>query len=228
MLSSLEQRDSELTSMVDPLPSHQTTCPWNPSPRRTWQTNQPGYSTCYCASSIMITSSIAVPVRKWPCLTCSLDSVHVLGLTSHWTLPFTMPTCPQSGRKHFNKPSWVFLRCTLLLTSSSPVGQMISRWFLALYVHTDNTMRPSLLKMVLFSVEKPSLFLNREGEDTTSTTPVPSRNHQSPVAHMWMHLLAQYKKAIEKYVHQCETCTWFQAAHNAAAPLTPTPTPSHP
>ena len=34
-------------------------------------------------------------------------------------------------------------------------------------------------------------------------------------------------KAIEEVVHQCETCTWFQS-QNAAAPLTPTPTPSHP
>ena len=34
-------------------------------------------------------------------------------------------------------------------------------------------------------------------------------------------------KAIEEAVWQCETCTMFQA-HNAAAPLTPMPTPSHP
>ena len=34
-------------------------------------------------------------------------------------------------------------------------------------------------------------------------------------------------KAIEEVVHQCETCTWFQG-QNTAAPLTPTPTPSHP
>ena len=33
-------------------------------------------------------------------------------------------------------------------------------------------------------------------------------------------------KAIEEVVHQCETCTQFQA-QNAAAPLTPTPTPSY-
>ena len=45
------------------------------------------------------------PVRKWLCTTPSLTSVHVLALTSHWTLPFIMLTCPQSGRKHFNKPS---------------------------------------------------------------------------------------------------------------------------
>ena len=34
-------------------------------------------------------------------------------------------------------------------------------------------------------------------------------------------------KAIEEVVCQCETCTWLQS-QNAAAPLTPTPTPSHP
>ena len=34
-------------------------------------------------------------------------------------------------------------------------------------------------------------------------------------------------KAIEEFVHQCETCTKFQA-QNAATPLTPTPTLSHP
>ena len=34
-------------------------------------------------------------------------------------------------------------------------------------------------------------------------------------------------KAIKEVVHQCETCTWFQS-QNAAAPLTPTPTPSCP
>ena len=34
-------------------------------------------------------------------------------------------------------------------------------------------------------------------------------------------------KAIEEVVCQCETCTWFQS-QNAAAPITPTPTPSCP
>ena len=34
-------------------------------------------------------------------------------------------------------------------------------------------------------------------------------------------------KAIKEVVCQCETCTWLQS-QNAAAPLTPTPTPSHP
>ena len=34
-------------------------------------------------------------------------------------------------------------------------------------------------------------------------------------------------KAIKEVVHQCKACTWFQS-QNAAAPLTPTPTPSCP
>ena len=38
---------------------------------------------------------------------------------------------------------------------------------------------------------------------------------------------AGINKAIEEAGQQCETCTWFQA-QNAAAPLTPMPTPSHP
>ena len=39
----------------------------------------------------------------------------------------------------------------------------------------------------------------------------------------WPHI----NKAIDEVVHQCETCTRFQA-QNAAAPLTPMPTPSCP
>ena len=61
-------------SMVGLSPSSQTTNPWNPSPRRTWQTHQPAYSTCYCTSRAMITPSVTALVRKWSCLTHSLGS----------------------------------------------------------------------------------------------------------------------------------------------------------
>ena len=71
--------------------------------QRTWQTCQPICSTCYCASRAMITPSVTAPVRRWPYPTHSLSSVHILDLTSHWTLPSTMLTCPQRGRKHSNK-----------------------------------------------------------------------------------------------------------------------------
>ena len=48
---------------------------------------------CYCPGKEM-----ALPMP-------SLTSVHILALTSHWTLPFIMHTCPQTRRKHFDKPS---------------------------------------------------------------------------------------------------------------------------
>ena len=38
--------------------------PWNPSPRRAWQTHQPICSTCYYTSRATITLSITAPVRK--------------------------------------------------------------------------------------------------------------------------------------------------------------------
>ena len=142
------------------------------------------YTICYCPSKEM-----ALPHAL------SLTSVHVLALTSHWTLPFIMLTCPQSGRKHFNKPSWVILRCMPLPTSSSPVGHMTSRRFLTPCILTGNIMRPSPSKMALSAVEKSCCSSFRKGENTTPTTLVPSRNHQIPVAHMWMYLLAWYKQS---------------------------------
>ena len=63
-------------SMAGPSPSSQTTSPWNPSPRRTWQICQPTCSTFYCTSMAMITPSITTLVRRWPCPTHSLSSVH--------------------------------------------------------------------------------------------------------------------------------------------------------
>ena len=110
-----------------------------------------------------ITPSITAPARKWPCLKHSISSVHVLDLTSHWILPSTMLDCSQRGRKHSNKPLWATLRCMLSLTWSSLVGRMTSRWFLACYAHTDNIARPSLLKMALSYVEKPSSSLCQKG-----------------------------------------------------------------
>ena len=88
------QRDSECMSTVGLSPSSQTTSPWNPSPRRIWQTCQPVCSACYCTSRAMIAPSVTAPVKKWPYLTHSLSSVHVLDPTSHWTSPSTMLTCP--------------------------------------------------------------------------------------------------------------------------------------
>ena len=176
----------------------------------------------------MTTFSITTPERKWPCLMPSLTSVHVLAQTSLGIFPFTMLTCLQSGRKHFNKPSWVILRCVPLLTSSSLVGQITARRFLAPYIFTDNLMRPSPSNMALSSLERPCLFLHSERET------ILHQLHQFDQRITKSQLLTHgcifwpgISKAIEEVVHQCETCTQFQA-QNAATSLTPTPTLSCP
>ena len=121
------------------------------------------------------------PVRKWCCLMPPLASVHILPPTSHWRLPFIMLACPQTGRKHFNKPSWVIQGCMPLLTSSSLLGPLTSRRSLTPYIHTGNIMRPSPLKMALSYVGKPSLFLLRKGRkyytSSTKGSPNPSCLH---------------------------------------------------
>ena len=68
----------------------------------------------------------------------------------------------------------------------------------------------------------------QKGENPASTASIPSRNNKVTVAHtcgsfFWPGI----NKAIKEVVCQCETCTQFQS-QNAAAPLTPTPTPSRP
>ena len=51
------------------------------------------YILCYCPSKEM-----ALPEA-------SITSVHILALTSQWTLPFIMHAHPQTRMKYFNKPS---------------------------------------------------------------------------------------------------------------------------
>ena len=180
---SLKQRGSECMSMIGLSSSSQTTSPWNPSPRRTWQTCQPTWSTCYCASRAMITPSVTAPVRRWPCLTHSLSSVHVLDLTYHWTLPSTMLACPQRGRKHSNKPLWATPRCMPPLTWSSLVGLMPSRQSLAHYTCTGNIRRPSLWKTALSYVEKPSSSLHLKGRGYYSNS---TSSTNDSLKHSWL------------------------------------------
>ena len=164
--------------MVDPLPSNQTTSPWSPSLRRTWQTHQPNCSTCYCGSRAMTTFSVTTPTQH-PLLLQSMSWTWHLRI-----LPFIMVSCPQAGRKHSNRPLWVKQRCMPLLTSSLPVGWMKSRRFLVPYILTGNIVTPSLLKMALSSVQKPSLFLLQKGREyysnytsSTQESPNPSCSH---------------------------------------------------
>ena len=105
---------------------------------------------------------------------------------------------------------------------------MTSRRFLTPYVLTGNIVRPSLLNDALVLHGEALVVPPSERERIL---------HQLHQFHQGMtksQLLAcgyifwpGINKAIEEVVHQCETCTQFQA-QNAAVPITPTPTPSHP
>ena len=69
------------------------------------------------------------------------------------------PVCRKSS-------NWLLrqmLRCVPLLTSSSLAGPMKSRKFHIHYVPTSNTVKLSLLKIDLCSMEKPSSSLHQKG-----------------------------------------------------------------
>ena len=105
---------------------------------------------------------------------------------------------------------------------------MTSRQSLACYTHTGNIGRPSPWKTALFNVEKALIIPLSERERMLQLL------HQFHQGTTKAQLFAcgcvfwpSINKAIEEVVLQCETCTWFQS-QNAAAPLTPMPTPSCP
>ena len=74
------------------------------------------------------------------------------------------------------------------------------------------------------SPQHPSI---RKGEGLWYSAPITPRNYQNTVAFYGCVFWPGINKAIEEAVWQCETGMRFQA-QNAALPLTPTPTPSHP
>ena len=150
-----------------------------------------------------------------------------LALILHWILPSTMLACPLSQRKPSN---WVWrwmLRCVPWLTSSSLAGLITSRKSHIHCIPTGNTVNHPLLKMDSCSMENPSSSLHQKGRQSL----VHCTSHQGITK---MQLFNQgsviwpgINKTIEEAVQQCETCMSFQAL-NAVAPLTSTPTPTHP
>ena len=115
----------------------------------------------------------------------------------------------------------------LSLTSSSLVGLMTSRWFLALYTPYWQNCETLTVEDGLVLHGEALIVPPLEREDTTQL----HQFHQGITkSHLLMHgciFWPGINKAIEEVVHQCETCIQFQA-QNAAAPLSPTQTPSHP
>ena len=179
-------------SMVGLSPLSQTTSPWNPSPRKTWQTHQPICSACYCASKATITLSITALVRKWPYPTHSLGSV--LSWTQHPTGHCHPPCSPVPTEEESIPTSlceWPWDACSC---------QHDHHWLAQWHQGGPSSVTPILATLwdphhqrwpclMWRSPHHPS---TRKGEDVTATPPVPSRNHQSTVVHSWMCLLARH------------------------------------
>ena len=160
---SLELNGSEHMPMVDPSPLNLTTSHWNQSVRKGLQIHLPGCSACYYVCNGMIMFFTTALVRKWLSQIHSHVSSPNMSPRLHWILPFTMPTCPLSERKSSNWFLRWMLRFMPWLISSSLAGLMISRKSHSHYIPTCNTMNQSLLRMNLFSVEKPSSSLHHKG-----------------------------------------------------------------
>ena len=213
--------------MVDPLPSNQTTSPWNPSPRRTWQTCQPSYSTCHCTSRAMTTFSITAPVRKWPCLMPSHLSPHPgpeipLDIAIHHI--DLSPDQKEAFQQAFvSDPEMCAL--TEFIITSWPDDIKKVPCPLRPYWHHGETL-----------TIKDGLVLYGEALFVPSS----ERERILHQLHQFHHGITKSQlltsgcifwpginKASEEVVCQCEICTWFQA-WNAATLLTPTPTLSCP
>ena len=215
--------------MVGLSPLSQTTNPWNPSLRRTWQTCQPICSTCYCTSRAMITPSVTIQVRKWPCLAHSLGSAPILDPTYCWTSPSTMLACPPERKEAFQQafvsnPKMHAL-AKMIITGWTDNIKVVPYPLCPYWQHSWDPHHHRWPHPMWKSPHHASI---RKAEGATTALPVPPRNHQSTVVCtcgcvFWPGI----NKTIEEAVQQCETCTWFQA-QNAAAPLTPMPTLSHP
>ena len=221
LLSSLEWRDSELTSTVDPLPSNQTTSPWIPSPRRNWQTCQPSCNAYYCTLQ-GYDYIICYHPSKEMALPDTLLSLQSTSWCWHSTGHCHLPCLPvsKSGRNHFNKPSWVILRC---MHSCQHHHHWLDRGHKGSSFPLTSVLAtpwdPHCWRLPCTLWRSPHYSSFGKGESTVTTAPVPSGNHQSPVPHLhgcifWPGI----NKAIEEVVCQCETCTWFQA-QNVAVPL---------
>ena len=147
------------------------------------------------------------------------------------SIGYCYPPCLHNARptkKLSSKPPSVIEKCKLLPTSSLLAGPRTSRKFLVpsvLYWQHRETLTiedglvlqgealvipPAKREQVLHQLHQFHQGITKSQLLTCGSFFWPSIN-----------------KAIEEVVCQCETCTWFQS-QNAAVPLTPTPTPSHP
>ena len=110
----------------------------------------------------------------------------------HCTLPFTMLACPrEEGSISTSLCEWS------QDAHSCQHHHQLARWHkgssLPLMSILPTLWDPHHWRWPCPLWRSPHCSSFRKGENTTSMAPVPSRNHQSPVTGIWMHLLAWYK-----------------------------------
>ena len=204
--------------MVDPLPSNQTTSPWNPSPRRTCQTCQPGSSPCYCSSRAMITSSATTPLRKWPCLTPSLSlfSPHPgpdipLDIAIHHAC--LSPEQKEAFQQAFVSDPEMCTLTDIIITSWPDDSKVVQHPLCPYWQHHDNLTIEDGLVLHGEALIIPPL----EGERILHQL---LQFHQGITKCQLLVCRCVFwpgiNKAIEEFAHQCETCTQFQAQNTAA------------
>ena len=169
--------------------------PWNRSSRRTWQTYQPGCSTCYCASRLWLHSLLPPQQRNGPAwcplfLQSTSWPQHPTG-NCHSSCS---SVCRPEGSISTSLHEWCRDVCPCWHHH-----HQLARWHqggsLPLMSLLATSWNPHHWRWSCPPWRSPHCSSIRKGENTTLTTPVPSRNHHIPVAHMWMYLLAWYKQS---------------------------------
>ena len=226
---SLEQRDSKHMSMVGLSPSSQTTSPWNPSPRRTWQIHQPmsavhatvhfqgyNYTIHYCPSKEMALPDTLSWFSSCPGPDIPLDiAIHHACLS---------PERKEAFQQAFVSNPEMHTLTDMIITGWPDDIKVVPHLLHPYWQHCKTlTMEDGLVLCGEALIVPPSereRILQQLHQFHQGTTKA-----QLFVCGcvFWLGI----NKAIEEAVWQCETCTQFQA-QNAATPLTPMPTPSCP
>ena len=200
--------------MVDPLPLSQTTSSWNPSPRRTWQTHQPA------AAHATAPPGYDYIIHYWPSKEMSLsDTPSHFSLCSGPDIPLDIAihhACLSTDQKE--------ALTTIIITDWPDDIKEVPHPLCPYWQHHETlTIEDGLVlhgeALIVPPSERERILCQLHQLHQGIT--------KSQLLMHWCIFWPGINKAIEEVVHQCDTCTWFQA-QNAATPFTPTPTPSHP
>ena len=210
--------------MVDPLPLNQTTSPWNPSHQKNladtpaWLQHMllhlQGYDyiICYCPSKEMALPDMLSHFSPCPGPDIPLDiAIHHAHLSTERKEAF--------HQAFMSGPEMCAL-AKIIITGWPDDIKVVPHPLHPYWQHCETLTIEDGLVLHGEALIVPPLERER----------ILHQLHQITKAQLLMQgciFWPGINEAIEEFVHQCETCTQFQA-WNAAAPLMPTPTSSHP